>query len=193
MKTAKTAKAAKAAHKNSTEKKMTGAILAVILLSLCLCFTTFALIWATVSVENNLFHTGSVKIDLNGGKPVIEEREFLFEPGMTVEKNFTIENQSTYDVWYRLYFDKVEGGLADVLEITLRGGDRVIWRGKLADMTKERTAASADALKLHETKTLTLSFYFPQDAGNALQGQTLRFDLVADAVQQKNNPNRLFD
>lgn len=177
----------------STEKKMTGAIVAVVVLSICLCFTTFALVWETVSMESNLFHTGSVKIDLNGGKPVIEEREFLFEPGMTVEKDFYIENQSTWDVWYRIYFDRVEGGLADVLEITLREGDRVIWQGKLSDMTKDRMAESADALKLQESKTLTLEFRFPESTGNEAQGQSLSFDIVADAVQQKNNPNRLFD
>ena len=78
-----------------TAKKLTGGIIAIIVLAVCLCITTFALVYETVSVENNLFHTGEVKINLNDGKPVIREHEFLFEPGMTVVKDFFIENDST--------------------------------------------------------------------------------------------------
>ena len=105
---------------SKTAKKLTGSIIAVVVLAICLVITTFALVWATVSVDNNLFRTGSVKINLNDGKPVIEEHEFLFEPGMTVKKDFFIENESTCDVFYKLYFENVQGGLADVLEITVK-------------------------------------------------------------------------
>lgn len=87
-------------NQKTTSKKLTASVVTVFVLAICLCITTFALIWATVSVENNLFHTGIVKINLNDGKPVIEEHEFLFEPGMTVKKDFFIENQSTWDVYY---------------------------------------------------------------------------------------------
>lgn len=82
------------ANQNTTSKKLTASIVTVIVLAICLCITTFALIWATVSVENNLFHTGIVKINLNDGKPVIEEHEFLFEPGMTVKKDYYLNCSS---------------------------------------------------------------------------------------------------
>ena len=98
-----------------TAKRLTGGIITIIVLAVCLCITTFALVYASVSVENNLFHTGEVKINLNDGKPVIQEHEFLFEPGMTVVKDFFVENDSTWDVYYRLYLDNVTGGLSDVL------------------------------------------------------------------------------
>ena len=73
-------------------------------------------------MNNNLFHTGEVKINLNDGKPVIREHEFLFEPGMTVRKNFFIENDSTWDVYYRLDLDNISGGLAEVLTVTGKDG-----------------------------------------------------------------------
>ncbi len=180
-------------NKKNTEKKVTGSLVTIFILALCLCITTFALAWSILSVENNLFHTGSVKINLNDGKPVIEEHEFLFEPGMTVEKQFYIENLSTWDVWYRLYFENVEGGLADTLEVTLRDGDNVLWSGSPNDMSKDKTAATADMLKIHQKKNLILSLHFPETAGNEAQGLSLSFDIAADAVQTKNNPNRLFD
>ena len=54
-------------------KRLTGGIIAIIALAVCLCITTFALVYASVSVENNLFRTGEVKINLNDGQPVIRE------------------------------------------------------------------------------------------------------------------------
>ena len=105
---------------NKTAKKLTGAILLAVFLAICLCITTYALVMAHVSVKENRFQTGSVNINLNDGKPVIEEHEFLFEPGMTVKKGFFIKNESTCEVYYKLYFDKVTGGLANVLEITIQ-------------------------------------------------------------------------
>ena len=65
---------------------MTGSIVLAVILSICLCMTTFALVYATVSVDNNIFNTGKVEINLNDGNPVISEHEFLFEPGMTVKR-----------------------------------------------------------------------------------------------------------
>ena len=36
-----------------TAKRLTGGIIAIIILAVCLCITTFALVYASVSVENN--------------------------------------------------------------------------------------------------------------------------------------------
>ena len=177
---------------NNTSKRLTASIVTIIILALCLTVTTFALSWATVSVENNLFHTGTVKINLNDGKPIIEEHEFLFEPGMTVKKDFFIENQGTWDVYYKLYFTDVEGGLADVLDITVREGDKVLYQGKVSELTRKNVGAADDVLKLNERKDLTVCFHFPEEAGNEAQNLVLIFSMSADAVQTKNNPNKLF-
>lgn len=179
-------------NNSATAKKLTGSIVAVIVLAICLCITTFALVWATLSVENNLFHTGKVEINLNDGKPVIEEHEFLFEPGMTVKKDFFIENQSTCDVFYKLYFDNVEGGLADVLEITVKDGDKTLYHGTAKDLNRTDVSAADDVLNIKERRELTVLFHFPEISGNNSQGATLTFDMSADAVQTKNNPNKLF-
>lgn len=181
------------ANQNTTSKKLTASVVTVFILAICLCITTVALIWATVSVENNLFHTGIVKINLNDGKPVIEEHEFLFEPGMTVKKDFFIENQSTWDVYYKLYFTDVEGGLADVLDITVKDGEKILYSGKASDLTRENVGAANDVLKLNERRNLTVYFHFPEEAGNSTQNLVLTFSMSADAVQTKNNPNKLFN
>lgn len=178
---------------NKTAKKLTVSVAAIVVLAVCLSITTFALIYSTVSVENNFFQTGVVKINLNDGKPVIEDHEFLFEPGVTVQKTFFLENESTVDVYYKLYFQNVQGGLADVLEVQLRNGDTELYSGVAADLTKDKIGAADDVLKLNERKELTITFHFPEEVGNSAQNLYLEFDLGADAVQTKNNPNRLFD
>ena len=179
--------------KTNTSRRLTASIVAVVALAICFCITTFALIYASVTVENNIFSTGLVKINLNDGKPVIEEGEFLFEPGMTVKKDFFLENLSSDAVYYRLYFDDVEGGLADVLEITIAEGDKVLYTGNANDLSKENVSAADTPMEIGERKDLTVWFHFPETAGNSKMDLSLSFDICADAVQTRNNPDHLFD
>ena len=178
---------------NKTAKRLTGGIIAIVALAVCLCITTFALVYASVSVENNLFHTGKVKINLNDGKPVIREHEFIFELGMTVKKDFFIENDSTWDVYYRIYLENVSGGLKDVLEITVKDGDRALYSGTASELTQQNVTAADDTLKIGQKRNLTVYFHFPEDKGNETQNLDLTFTMCAEATQTKNNPNRLFD
>lgn len=177
----------------NTSKKITASIVEIIVLIICLCVTTFALVWENVSVDNNHFRTGTVKINLNDSKPIIEEHEFLFKPGMTVKKDFFLENQSTWDVYYKLYFDDIEGGLMDVLDISITDGNKILYEGKPRDLTKENINATDNILKLNERKILTIYFSYPKEAGNETQNLTLAFSMKADAVQTKNNPNKIFN
>lgn len=178
---------------SKTAKKLTGGIVAIIVLAICLCITTFALVYASVSVENNLFHTGVVKINLNNGEPVIREHEFLFEPGMTVEKEFFIENESTWDVYYRIYLDNVSGGLADVLTVTIRDGEKILYTGTASELTRQNVIAADDTLKIGQRRSLTVIFHYPEEKGNDTQNLDLTFTMCAEATQTKNNPNKLFD
>lgn len=185
---------------NKTAKKLTRAIILAVFLAICLCITTYALVMAHVSVMNNQFGTGRVKIDLNGGKPVIggteeepEEQTFLFEPGMTVKKDFFIQNESTCEVYYKLYFDKVTGGLANVLEITIQKGDKILYRGTAASLNLTKVAAADDVLGVGERRELTILFHYPEGADNSGQNQTLTFELSAKAVQTRNNDKKEFE
>lgn len=178
---------------SNTSKKLTRSVVTIIILAICLCITTFALLFAMVSVNDNFFHTGNVKINLNDGKPVIEQHEFIFEPGMTVKKDFFIKNESTWDVYYKLYFDDIDGGLADVLDVSIRDGDNVLFNGKISELTKKNVGAANDVLKFKERRDLTVYFHYPEEAGNSTQNMYLTFTMKADAVQTKNNPDKLFE
>ncbi len=178
---------------NKTAKRLTASVAIIILLCICLAVTTFALVYSMVSVEDNLFQTGTVQINLNDGKPVIKDNEFLFEPGMTVKKDFFVKNESSCDIYYKLYFQNVSGGLADVLEVTICDGDKVLFEGTPAELTKANVGAADDILRLNEIRELQIYFHFPEEAGNEAQSLFLNFDFAADAVQVKNNTDKSFE
>lgn len=175
-----------------TARRLKKSVAAIVILGVCLALTTAALVMEAVSVNGNLFQTGGVKIDLNGGKPIIEEHEFLFEPGMTVKKDFYIKNESTRDVYYKLYMTDISGGLSDVLQITIKSGTKTLYKGSAHDLTEENAVAAGNILRRTEKRNLQMIFYFPPAAGNAAQDKTLSFDLKASAVQVKNNPEKAF-
>ena len=174
-------------------QKLTGSIVILIILSVCLCVTTFALVFSTVVIEDNIFTTGVVKINLNDGNPIIEDGDIVFEPGATVVKEFFIENKSTCEVYYKIYFDNVSGGLADILMVTIKDGDNIIAHGKASELTKTVTVAAPKELSLNEKRDLTITFHYPTEAGNATQNKFMQFDVYASAVQVKNNPNKDFE
>ena len=173
-------------------KKLTLSVILLIILSLCLCITTFALTYSIVSVENNIFQSGYVSINLNDGKPIIEDDEFIFEPGMTVQKEFFLKNNSSWDIYYKLYFENVNGKLADAIEISISYGEKTLYSGKASELNQSVLAAD-DEIAIGETRKLMATFHFPSKLGNELQAQQLTFDLRAEAVQTKNNPERLFN
>ncbi len=184
---------AKTKTTDKTAKRLTVSMAIIFLLCICLCITSSALVYSVVSVENNLFVTGTVNINLNDGQPVIEENEFLFEPGMTVVKEFFVENESSCDVYYKLYFQNVNGDLADVLQVSVRDGEQVLFSGTARTMSRQSMKAAEDALRIGERRQLQIWFHFPEAAGNSAQNAWLTFDFAADAVQTKNNTDRTFD
>ncbi len=178
--------------KANTIKKLTASLVLVILLSMCLAISTIALALSMVSIENNFFIAGTVKINLNDSKPIIEEHEFLFEPGMTVRKEFFVKNESNCDVYYKLYFQNVAGGLSDILEVKICDNDNVLFGGTAKELSKENVPVPDDVLKAGEIRKLQIYFYFPKEADNEAQNLYLTFDMGADAVQTKNNINKEF-
>ncbi len=175
-------------------KRLSISIITLLVLCLCLCVTSFALGMAVYEVRSNIFQTGGIEIDLNGGKPVITEDEFLFEPGMTVEKPFYIQNNGTWAVYYKLYFSQVSGNLGDILDVTIvnKDGDKLL-SGKLSALTEKNVPALENELAMKERQDLTIIFHFPEEEGNEYQGGSLTFELSAIAVQTKNNPDKEFD
>ncbi len=173
-------------------KRLTKQVIVIAILAICLCVTTLALVYESLTIEESVFTGGKVSLDINGGEPVITAGEFLFAPGAAVEKPFYLKNNSTCDVYYRLYFGDVEGGLADHVIITIKKGALVLYHGKITALTA-RGAAANDVLEVGETRDLTISFEIPAETDSSVMGESLSFTLKADAVQVKNNDHKEFE
>ncbi len=167
-------------------------LIIIVLLTVALSFTTFALVRSMVSVEGNIFRTGEVKINLNDGEPIIKTDEFLFEPGMTVVKDFFVENRSTAPVYYRIYFEDIDGGLAEVLDIKISDGTQVLFEGKVCELVSSNAEIKSSILSVREKCNLQATFHFPENSKNSTQNLTLSFVLCAQATQTRNNPTREF-
>lgn len=172
-------------------KLLLGIFLAVFLM-FGLGITSLALVYQKVIVEENLFVTGNVSICLNDDQPVFNEA-MLFEPGMVVKKDFSLRNDSTCDVHYRLYFTNVDGEFAETLLVEVQDGETVLFEGTLAGINGDKSEGADGILREGEERVMTIVFRVPEDCGNVMQGGTVLFDLNADAVQTVNNPAGMFE
>ncbi len=179
-------------NEQKLKKKLTFMIVTVVLLSLGLAITSFALASSIVSIRNNRFSMSmGVELTINDGKPVVDVTDMVYEPGGTYQSEFPIANLGTFDVWYRVYFTDVEGVLKDYITVTVKEADgTVLCKGTMGELGSDKVAVSS--LAAGEKKTLTIEFYFSSEAGNAAQGQTLSFNITANATQKQNNPDKDF-
>lgn len=170
----------------------------IVLLVVMLSATSYALIKSVVSVEDNEFETGQVKIDLNGGEPVFDEMEegshLNIEPGHTLKRDFYIENESTADAYVRLYMENVSGDLRDILIFDIFDEDgTAVFSGTAAQLEQRDSYVSEEPLAAGEREVFTMIVRMPEGNGNMYQNGDLSFDMRADAVQARNNDGKEFE
>jgi hypothetical protein len=181
---------------SKASKRLTGRMLLIAALCLCLCITTFAIIYSFVEVKDNTFQTGKVDIEISperltkDGEDKENEMFRRFEPGMTVTKNYVVTNNSTCDVYYKVYLTDVTGGLADILDVRILDGNTVLFSGKASKLT--RSVEAFGEMAEGAMRNLTIEFHYPESAGNEGQAKELSFKICAEATQTKNNLNKEF-
>ena len=173
-------------------KKLKIMVMTVILLSLGLVCTSYALASSIVKIRTNQFTMSmGVELELNDGKSVVDMSDVVFEPGGTYTSTFPISNLSGFDVWYRISFANVEGELKDYVSVKVTEEDgTVLCDGLISKLTAANVSVSS--LAAGEEKNLKIEFYFSKDAGNIHQGETVAFNIKADATQKQNNSNKDF-
>ena len=179
-------------NEQNIKKKLTMMIVTVVLLSIGLTVTSFALASSIAQVRNNRFTMSmGVELTINDGKPVVDVTDMVYEPGGTYVSEFPIANLGSFDVWYRVYLTGVTGELQDDITVTIKEKDgTVLCKGMMNQLTADKVMTGS--LAAGESKTLTIEFYFSPDADNSAQGQTVSFNITADATQKQNNPDKDF-
>ena len=179
-------------NEQKLKKKLAVMIVTVVLLSIGLTVTSLALASSIAQVRNNRFAMSmGVELTINKGKPVIDVTDMVYEPGGTYQSEFPIANLGTFDVWYRVYFSDVVGTLKDYINVTIKEADgKVLCKGIMSELRSDKVVVSS--LAAGEEKTLYIEFHFSPDAGNAAQGQSVSFNITANATQKQNNPDKDF-
>ena len=174
------------------KKKLSIMVVTVILLVCGLTVTSFALASSIAQIRGNRFAMSmGVELNINDGKPVLDMKDMVYEPGGTYQTEFTISNLGTFDVWYRVYFTDVQGALKDYIDVTIKESDGTeLCKGKMSELGSDKAFVSA--LAAGEEKTLSIEFHFSSETGNAAQGQTVTFNITANATQKQNNPDKDF-
>lgn len=168
--------------------------IAVILL-LITGVTIYAAVLPKVSLDNSKFETGSIKINLNDGEPVIKESNVLFEPGVTLEREFFVENNSSIPVYYRFYFDDNDGELAKSINVKIKDKktNNIVYDDVMSNLVRGKVKAVDDSLEIDEKREFVIYFNYLSNSDNSGQDKVLDFEFKAEATQAKNNPDRLFN
>lgn len=193
------------AKRSDTRRRWLSSALLTFLLTLGLIVTSVAITISSVEVRENVFTTGTVKLDLNGGAAVVDmtktnqnnESNFS-EPGFRIKRDFYLKNIGSAAAYYKLYAgyeDTPENNaLANALdvEITYKDTGVLLFSGKLSALNLSSAPVGDSSLDAGDTVWFTAIFRFSKDAGNDLQNKMLSFDLYARGTQVKNNPGKNF-
>ena len=95
-------------------------------------------------------------------------------------------------MYYRLYLENVDGALKDALIFEIYDGEELLYSASAADFSEQNPFVGQEILQPDQTKTLSLCVRMKETAGNMYQQQSIQFDLSANAVQAKNNPDKEF-
>lgn len=176
-------------------KKKIGMNMAIlVMLFLLLAVSTYALFSPVLIIKDNIFTTASApKVTINDGKKVFNEKDLSFGPGERIMKPMKIKNQSDMELHYRVYLENVKGPLEDVLIFNIYFNDQLKHSVKLSDFGKSNAYISHIPLKAGEERTYFVEAVFPVGYNNQHSNQYVYFDFVVNAVQAKNNPDKLFD
>ena len=193
------------AKRTDTRRRWLSSALLTFLLTLGLIVTSVAFTISSVEVRENVFTTGTVKLDLNGGAAVVDmtktnqnnESNFS-EPGFRIKRDFYLKNIGSAAAYYKLYAgyeDTPENNaLANALdvEITYKDTGVLLFSGKLSALNLSSAPVGDSSLDAGDTVWFTAVFRFSKDAGNDLQNKMLSFDLYARGTQVRNNPGKNF-
>lgn len=194
--------------KNSTKKKLKigAAVLSVAIVCFCAC--SFALSKTSLSSRLGIFGAGSsgdetpskVSVDINDGKDIIE-KDLVINPGDTVTRTFYIENTDSDNIYFG--FTGISGNLKDYLDVKLEseldGKDsegemmlvgepeeetEVLFEGKASEL-ESFNADKSLIIPAGCRKDFTITFVYPESAGNGSSNSEFNFRVTCDYVVER--------
>lgn len=180
---------------NSEKAKRKGQLLIaeIILLSVMLLITTYALFSNVASVNNNTFSAQGVSIEINNGERLFNEENLLLQPGKSCEKIFTVKNTGSADAYFQLFLENVAGNIVDAVNFEIcTSSNEIVYKNNAHDFTKANPYIHNVAIKAGQEIQLKMVVGMADGAGNTYQDSSIVFDVVAQSIQAKNNDSKVF-
>ncbi len=174
-------------------KKLARSIALVFLLVVTFAIVTYAVLRATTRVSDHFVQTGEISITFDTETQIFDGVDYNLEPGASVVQTLSVKNVGTGALYFRLYFENVEGIVSDQLTFNFYDEDGALVKSVSAkEFTSDNYLESTVALEVGETVEYEVIVTMGKSAGNTYQDQSLTFDIVALAVQSKNNDAQEF-
>ncbi|MDF2699375.1 MAG: hypothetical protein K0Q49_931 [Haloplasmataceae bacterium] len=168
-------------------------LITTLLLFSLLSLTTYAYFSNELKL-NNIFKSATVKISINDKQnKLFDETVLNLSPGVKQSKPLTIKNLGTVEVYYKFYLDHVNGELDDVILFNIYFEDSLVYSVHPSMFNENNALVSKNPLKVGESHTYTIEVECMDVTDETYQSKNLKFDIVAIAVQAKNNPDILFE
>lgn len=160
-------------------------------------FTISALILLVIAVLAYMVHytnletiigTGTIDLNLNDDILIFEESDLNLQPGDSVMKDMFVENAGTESFYYRIYLEDVEGELAEctVFNIYDESGE-LLGTFETEDFNANHYFTTGEILDVGEKVSFKMEIIFVEGSGDYYQDAQLSFNVVASAIQSKNN------
>lgn len=163
-------------------KKLAISLILIGVLAFSLGLGSYAWFTSTATSSDNLFETGTLKIDVNS--PVITVADFsnIYPSWNSGAKTYDVRNQGTLNLKYRMTVQGEAGELLfdgpTPLQVKINDNDFV-------DIDQAGTVYIGE-IEAGQTDGLNLQFRLPSDADNDYQDESASFTFVFEATQVDN-------
>lgn len=138
------------------------------------------------------FRANNVEISFNDGKSLMEISTIL-SPGETWSKHASIENTGKGSVYYRFYLIDMEGELKDDIQLCVMLNGNVCFEGMATDFNVKNAVVCDEELKKGEKADILVVVFLSDDNSVNDKSANFSFNIKVDAVQSKNNPDKVFN
>ncbi len=139
-----------------------------------------------ILLVNPLTRNNVIKVDVNDeGQKIIEFKNVNFVPG-TAEK-YTIKLETEVKSKYTITFDFNEtevGNLKEYVYVKVENDEEVLMDKLLKDAFDGETLVLSEVLKPGAPIELEVTYYMPENTGNAAKGEKAVFELIITATNK---------
>ncbi len=169
------------------KKKIINRVLVAILIMMIAAIIALAYALYTTEVDT-FISTGTIDLNFNDGTIVFADEDLRLSPGETVIREMFVENAGEEPFYYRIYLDNMSGNLIDSTVVNIYDEDgTLLLTIETAEFDSSNYFTTDEILEAGERVNLSMEIVVMDNAGDVYQESEMNFDIIASAIQSKNN------